>query len=102
MPSDAFDFDLLSRLARDEPQAFEAYRQALLAAALEDVPAPHQGAVRMALAQAQVRMAAAPNSSARLVAAFSAMGESLLELQQAVAALHREMTACAGERAAAA
>lgn len=100
MPPADFDFDHLSRLARDEPEAFEAHRLALLAAALEEVPAPYQAAARVALAQAQVRMASAPNVAARLTVAFSAMGDSMLELQQAMAALHREVAAYADARTA--
>ena len=100
MPPADFDFDHLSRLARDQPDAFEAHRLALLAAALAEVPAPHQAAARMALAHAQVRMAAAPNAAARLAVAFSAMGDSLQELQQAMAALHREVAAYADTRTA--
>lgn len=95
-----FDFDLLSRLARDNPDAFEAQRQALLAAALQAVPAPHQLAARVALAQVQVRMAAAPNPAARLAVAFSAMGDSLQVLHGAMAELRREAAAVADTRTA--
>lgn len=98
----AFDFDLLCRLARDKPEAFEAQRHALLAAALEEVPAPHQAAARMALAQAQLRMAAAPNVAARLAVAFNAMGDSLQALQGAMAELRREVDAFAVTRTTAA
>jgi hypothetical protein len=86
-----FDFDHLSRLARDNPAAFEAHRQALFDAALAEVPPLHQGAVRAALAQVQVKMAAAPNPGARLAAAMSALGASMQELQHALRAVRHEL-----------
>jgi hypothetical protein len=86
-----FDFDHLCRLARNDPGAFEAHRQALFEAALAEMPPQHQGAARVALAQAQVRMAAARSPADRLAAAMSALTESVAQLQQGVAALRSEL-----------
>jgi hypothetical protein len=86
-----FDFDHLSRLAQDDPSAFEAQRQALFEAALAEMPPQHQGAARAALVQVQLRMAAARSPSERLAAAMSAM----LKLQQELAAQRGEVAPAA-------
>jgi hypothetical protein len=90
-----FDFDYLCRLARNDPAAFEAHRQALFEAALTEMPPQHQGAARAALAQVQLRMAAARSPAERLAAAMSALSGSMLKLQQELAALRGEVAPAA-------
>ena len=51
-----FDFDRFSQLAHEDPMAFETQRQALFAAALDEMPPSVQGAARACLAEVQVRM----------------------------------------------
>jgi hypothetical protein len=85
-----FDFDRFSRLAHEDPAAFEAQRMALFAAALDEMPPAMQGAARACLAQVQVRMLGARTPTGRLAIALSALGESMQELQSGMAVLHRE------------
>lgn len=86
-----FDFDHLCHLAQHDPAAFEAQRHALFEAALAEVPPAQQGAARAALAQVQVRMAAAPDAAARLAAAVSALSDTVAQLQHNLGALCGEM-----------
>jgi hypothetical protein len=85
-----FDFDRFSRLAHEDPAAFEAQRMALFAAALDEMPPAVQGAARACLAGVQVRMLAACTPAGRLAIAMSALGESVQDLQQGMASLNRE------------
>ena len=85
-----FDFDRFSQLAHEDPMAFETQRQALFAAALEEMPPSVQGAARACLAQVQVRMLGARTPAGRLAVAMSALGESVQELQMSVSCLNRE------------
>lgn len=78
----AFDFDLFSRLAQEDPAAFEAQRRLLFEEALAQMPAQHQSAARARLAEVQVRMAAAQGPDGRLAVAMSAMSDSLSALQR--------------------
>jgi hypothetical protein len=82
-----FDFDLLCRLAQEDPAAFEGQRHILFEQALAEMPSQHQNAARTRLAEVQVRMAAARDPADRLAIAASAMSEALFELQRGVAAL---------------
>lgn len=85
-----FDFDRFSQLAHEDPAAFEAQRQALLAAALEEMPPAVQGVARACLAQVQVRMLGARTPAGRLAVAMSALGDSVQALQMSMACLNRE------------
>ena len=42
----SFDFDLFSRLAQEDPAAFEAQRRLLFEEAFAQIPAQHQAAAR--------------------------------------------------------
>lgn len=85
-----FDFDRFSQLAHEDPMAFEMQRQALFAAALEEMPPSVQGAARACLAEVQVRMLGAPTPAGRLAVAMSALGDSVQELHMSMACLNRE------------
>jgi hypothetical protein len=85
-----FDFDRFSQLAHEDPMAFETQRQALFAAALDEMPPSVQGAARACLAQVQVRMLGACTPAGRLAVAMSALGDSVQELHMSVACLNRE------------
>ncbi|WP_298231746.1 DUF3135 domain-containing protein [uncultured Azohydromonas sp.] len=85
-----FDFDRFSQLAHEDPMAFEAQRQALFAAALDEMPPSVQGAARACLAQVQVRMLGARTPAGRLAVAMSALGDSVQALHMSVACLNRE------------
>jgi hypothetical protein len=87
----SFDFDLFSRLAQEDPAAFEAQRRLLFEEAFAQMPAQHQSAARSRLAEVQVRMAAAPSPAARLAVAVSAMGDSLSALQRNMLMLRDEL-----------
>lgn len=85
-----FDFDRFSRLAHEDPAAFETQRLALFAAALDEMPPDMQGDARACLAQVQVRMLRARTPAGRLAIAVSALSESMQELQSGMTTLHRE------------
>ncbi len=92
----SFDFDLLSRLAQEDPPAFEAQRRLLFEEAFAQMPAQHQAAARARLAEVQVRMAAAPGG--RLAVAMSAMSDSLAALQRNMLVLRDELAPVAVQR----
>lgn len=77
-----FDFDELARLARTDPAAFEARRQALLSSAVAEAPPALQAGLQADLAQVQVSMAGARDLQERLAVAFGALGRSVQTLQQ--------------------
>lgn len=85
-----FDFDSLARLARTDPEAFEARRQALFESAFAEIPPCRQGAARAALARVQVRMAGARSPAERLALAMAALAGSVNQLQQEMGAVHGE------------
>lgn len=95
-----FDFDGLAQLARIDPDAFEARRQALFESAFAEMPPCRQGAARAALAWVQVRMAGARSPAERLALAMAALVNSADQLQQEIDALqgeagmHRGLQAC--------
>ena len=94
----SFDFDLFSRLAQEDPAAFEARRRLLFEQALAEMPPQHQAAARAGLAAVQVRMASAQGPAGRLMVAVSAMSESLSALQCSMLSLCDELAPAAGQK----
>lgn len=90
-----FDFDLLCRLAQEDPAAFEVQRRDLFEGALAQMPPQRETAARATLAHVQVMMAGARDPAERLLIAVSAMSESLSDLQYAFVTLCGEIAPAA-------
>lgn len=86
----SFDFDHFSRLAQEDPVAFEAQRHALLEAAFAELPPALEAGARASFAQVQLKMVAAKNPTERLAVSLSALSDSLRDLQQGFEALRQE------------
>jgi len=77
------DFDALVALHRHDPQSFDAYRRAMLRAAVEEAPAEHRAALERLLEQIEARRCAAASPQEAAEDAFRMMCESVDRLRDA-------------------
>jgi len=82
-----FDFEQWQRLARDDPEAFERKRQALIEAAIAEAPPEHQPRLRALQCRIDLERRRTKPALGAALRLNSMMWERLLELREALLTL---------------
>jgi hypothetical protein len=77
------DFDTLSRLYREDPEAFECFRRHLLQQAVEEAPQRHRPALEELLICLEVNRQRAATPADAALGAFQLMRQSVTQLNAA-------------------
>jgi hypothetical protein len=75
------DFDVLMKLYKEDPEAFEAFRKRLLIDAVGRAPREHQPALELVLKQIEAARDVAATPIESMLLAFKMMQDSLMQLR---------------------